>query len=309
MGYNEKEILKDNRGLPIPQIWDDLLDEFIPFGKVQNVEVIGGSVTNETLFEGSIAAGEEKEIVEPKAIPEGTQSLGIFIRKSTSLETRLTVRQSNDATDSVGARKTLVETFSDSRSETSLILPVKGDEMRLYLKNESGTDRDFYVWIVYYPQPQIPTTSSPSASSESIEFPSDLAKENKQDEVLQQLEEILAVTSTKRNVKLETIAGYEVDADSSSVAVNQQVSLEDYPYIYVMVYADASHDFHVEGRFRVNGGDNGSLISKKRMIEAAGEYQSSSGFIEAEGENVNIEITNNDTESSHTYDVHLFGVR
>lgn len=35
MGYSTKEILRDQNGVAIPQIWDEVLDDFVPYeGKV-----------------------------------------------------------------------------------------------------------------------------------------------------------------------------------------------------------------------------------------------------------------------------------
>lgn len=107
----------------------------------------------QTIFEGSVDPGEKLEILQEINVPFDVQSIGVFVRKPAVIETNLYIRQSNSTTS--GSAKLLDEQFNNKGLDHTVVVPVKGNRVRIHLENLDKVSRNFYVWLVYYRQPQI----------------------------------------------------------------------------------------------------------------------------------------------------------
>jgi hypothetical protein len=113
--------------------------------------------------------------------------------------------------------------------------------------------------------------------------------------------------SAERNAQLAYSHAVPVDGGAYALAI-EDVKISKYPFQYVAVRADSSHNFRVSLYYRhTNNGSLGSVNGDLFALDLENTVRGVSEWIEARGNIVDVYIYN-DSGEAHTYDVYLYGV-
>ncbi len=111
-----------------------------------------------------------------------------------------------------------------------------------------------------------------------------------------------------RNSQIAYSHAFSVNGGGYGCPVNT-ISIGGFPFQYVVVRADASHDFRVAFYYGVsNMGSFGAPMGDMFVADVKNTVRTVSDWTEAKGDKLSVYIHNDDTEA-HNYDVYLYGVR
>ena len=122
------------------------------------------------------------------------------------------------------------------------------------------------------------------------------------------INEIFGVNGKNKNIKIAEVKDVSVEA-SGNVTVINDFSLSDFPYHYIAVKVEASHNYKINEQYKT---DNLNIpVSATPVIDFSANIggRTVTDWIKAKGETVHIDIENLDTENSHTYSIYVIGVR
>lgn len=111
--------------------------------------------------------------------------------------------------------------------------------------------------------------------------------------------------------KIHLIDSWKGESIAADTVENWGFNIDQFPINFVQVRADSSHDWSVTFNYtnQYDSDFGGSIAPSVTAIDAEDELRSQSEWIKVRSDYLTMYVRNKDTESSHTYDILLFGVR
>ncbi|NJP37197.1 hypothetical protein [Alkalicoccus luteus] len=97
MGYQDRSILTDANGLPIPQMWDEESDQFIPYPKVSDVKLTGRNVIKRRIIDQQ-EIRNTSSFASDKIDTSDFQSFSIYARSTLDQDVKLIPIKENEGT-------------------------------------------------------------------------------------------------------------------------------------------------------------------------------------------------------------------